>query len=78
MMKVFLTLYRFELFLLMQNKNQQSVYFFIFNTRELSVERKDLQLLCILTSKRVLRMPFAGQNRLSDAKTIIAVTKGTK
>ena len=25
------------------------------------------QLLCILTSKWVLRMPFAGQNRLSDA-----------
>ena len=24
-------------------------------------------MLCILTSKRVLRTPFAGQNRLSDA-----------
>ena len=28
--------------------------------------------------KRVLCMPFAGQNRLSDAKTTFSVTNGTK
>ena len=36
------------------------------------------QLLCISTSKWVLHMPFAGQNRLSDAKTTFSVTNGTK
>ena len=34
----------------------------------------DRQMLCILTSERVLRMPFAGQNRLSNAKTTFSVT----
>ena len=33
-------------------------------------------VLCIST--RVLRTPFAGQNRLSDAKTTFSVTNGKK
>ena len=32
-------------------------------------------ILCISTSKRVLRMPFAGRNRLSDAKTTLFESK---
>ena len=36
-----------------------------------------LRLLCISTSKRVLRTPFAGGNRLSYAKTTFSVTNGT-
>ena len=36
------------------------------------------KLLCISTSKQVLRTPFPGQNRLSDAKTTFSITKGTK
>ena len=35
-------------------------------------------MLCISTSHRVLGTPFAGRNRLSDAKTIFSVTNGTK
>ena len=35
-------------------------------------------MLCILTSKRVLRMPFVGQNKLSDAKTTFSVINGKK
>ena len=35
-------------------------------------------VLCILTSKRLLRMPFAGRNRFSDTKTTFSVTNGTK
>ena len=30
---------------------------------------EDTHMLCISTSERVLRTPFAGRNRLSDAKT---------
>ena len=37
-----------------------------------------LLMLCISTSKRVLCTPFAGQNRLSDAKTIFSITNRTK
>ena len=35
-------------------------------------------VLCILSSKQVLRTPFAGQNKLSDAKTIFPITNRTK
>ena len=35
-------------------------------------------MLCISTSERVLLTPFAGRNRLFDAKTTISVTNGTK
>ena len=35
-------------------------------------------MLCILTSKRVLHTPFAGRNRLSEAKTTFSITNGTK
>ena len=35
-------------------------------------------VLCISTSEQVLRMPFAGRNRLSYAKTTFSVTNGTK
>ena len=35
-------------------------------------------MLRISTSQRVLSMPFAGQNELSEAKTIFSVTNGTK
>ena len=35
-------------------------------------------VLCILTSKLVLRTPFTGRNRPSDAKTTFSVTNGTK
>ena len=34
-------------------------------------------MLCISTSKWVLRTPFAGRNRLPDAKTTISITNGT-
>ena len=33
-------------------------------------------MLCISTSKRVLRTPLDGRNRLSDAKTTFPVTNG--
>ena len=36
------------------------------------------QLLCIATSKRVLRRLFAGRNNFFDAKTTFSVTYGTK
>ena len=35
-------------------------------------------VLCMSTSERVLLTPFAGWNRLFDAKTTISVTNGTK
>ena len=35
-------------------------------------------LFCISTSEWVLRMLFAGRNRLSGAKTTFSVTNGTK
>ena len=35
-------------------------------------------MLCISTSQRVLRTPFAGQNRLSDAKTTFSITNDLK
>ena len=35
-------------------------------------------VLCISTSKQVLRTPFAGQNQFFDAKTTFSVTKWTK
>ena len=35
-------------------------------------------MLCISTSKQVLQLPFAGQNRLSDAKTTFSVTNDLK
>ena len=35
-------------------------------------------LLCISTSKRVLRTPFPGQNQFFDAITTFSVTNGTK
>ena len=35
-------------------------------------------MLCISTSERVLRTPFSGQNRLSDAKTTFSITNRTK
>ena len=48
---------------------------------QLNLRRKtkneDRNVLCISTSERVLRRPFAGQNRLSDAKTTFSVTNGT-
>ena len=42
------------------------------------VPRFLLWMLCISTSKRVLRMPFAGRNRLSNAKITFSFTTGTK
>ena len=36
------------------------------------------EVLCISTIERVLCTPFAGQNRLSNAKTTFSVTNGTK
>ena len=35
-------------------------------------------MLCILTSERGLRMPFAGRNQFFDAKTTFSVTNETK
>ena len=43
-----------------------------------NVRISDCKLLRILTSERVLCMPFAGQNRLSDAKTTFSITNATK
>ena len=41
-------------------------------------QRISFIIMCISTSEGMLRTPFAGQNRLSDAKTTFSVTKGTK
>ena len=43
--------------------NQENLIFI------LKSKKKECHILCFLTSKWVLRMPFAGQNQFFDAKT---------
>ena len=63
----------FELIICSQNNNDSEAKSWLFNdiwqTIKLIFQFVFPSVLCILTSEQVLHMPFAGQNRLSDAKT---------
>ena len=53
---------------LVRNKNKSS------NKKGLNTESSRTLLLCILTSKRVLRMLFSGRNQFFDTVTTFSVT----
>ena len=59
-------------------KGKSSIHVYLFYSMHCKFVLPGWRLLCVLNSKRVLRMPFAGQNKFVDAKTTFSITNRTK